>query len=96
MGQQFVKGQALLGGIEARLEGGQMGSDGGRMQMAKIGQQGLRQPQGLGTGTFEQGEGAVQEAPEPSLPKPFRGGGGLRGRSLLGRPLWRMGDWPGT
>ena len=44
------------------------------MQMAKIGKKGLGQPEGLGAGPFEQGEGAVQKASEPSLPEPFRGG----------------------
>ena len=44
------------------------------MQMAKIGQEGLRQPEGFRACRFQQGEGAVQEAPEPGLPKPFRSG----------------------
>jgi hypothetical protein len=37
MGEQFVKGQALLGRIEACLKGCQIRPHGGRMEMAKIG-----------------------------------------------------------
>jgi hypothetical protein len=68
MGEELVEGEAALGRIESRLQGVEIGADGGGVEVSEVGDEGVRESQGFRVLVLQAAEGTKKNGAQPGLP----------------------------